>query len=184
MNILTTELPGVLIIEPRVFRDARGIFMETWNRPRYEAAGIAGEMPQDNLSWSARGVIRGLHYQYPCPQGKLVFVPQGEVFDVAVDVRIGSPNFGRWLSVILSSENRRQLYVPPGFAHGFCVVSEGALVAYKCTDMYRADCDASLAWNDPRIGIEWPISEPVLSDKDAAAPKLDKIDSARLPKFS
>ena len=181
MRIETTELPGVLILEPKVFGDARGFFLETWSERRYAEAGLPQTFVQDNLSFSARGVLRGLHYQHPHAQGKLVYVLQGEVFDVAVDIRAGSPTFGRWVGATLSAENRRQLWIPPGFAHGFCVVSETALFAYKCTDYYAAEHEGSILWNDAELGIPWPIPEPTLSAKDAAAPRLAQIDRTRLP---
>lgn len=183
MKIIETRLPGVLIVEPKVFGDARGYFMESFQAERYAAAGIAGPFVQDNLSFSRRGILRGLHLQNPRPQGKLVQVLQGEVFDVAVDVRVGSPTFGQWEGVILSAENARQYYVPPGFAHGFVVTSETALFAYKCTDYYMPQSEISLLWNDGDIGIEWPVTEPQLSAKDAAGVRLADIDPARLPKF-
>jgi dTDP-4-dehydrorhamnose 3,5-epimerase len=183
MNTIPTKLPGVVIIEPNVFGDARGFFMETWNRPRYEAAGLPGGFIQDNISLSRRGVLRGLHYQKPFAQGKLLSVFQGEIFDIAVDIRRGSPHFGRWVGVVLSSENRRQLYVPPGFAHGFCVVSDSALVTYKCTEVYHPEADHGVRWDDPRIGIDWPVSDPAVSDKDRRAPLLDEIAPDELPEY-
>ncbi|PLS86113.1 MAG: dTDP-4-dehydrorhamnose 3,5-epimerase [Actinobacteria bacterium] len=172
MNVLKTDLPGVLVFEPNVFGDERGFFLETWNRARYEEAGLPSDFVQDNLSFSSRGVLRGLHFQNPHPQGKLVYVLQGEVFDVAVDIRVGSPTFGRWVGVSLSSENKRQLWVPEGFAHGFVVTSKKALFSYKCTDFYHREAEAGVVWNDPDIGIDWPIANPTLSDKDLAAPRL------------
>jgi dTDP-4-dehydrorhamnose 3,5-epimerase len=183
MNVLSTDLPGVLIIEPKIFGDSRGFFFEIWNEERYRQAGIPPLTAQDNISRSAGGVLRGLHFQYPEPQGKLVYVLQGEVFDVAVDIRHGSPTFGRWVSCVLSEENHRQFYIPEGFAHGFCVQSEWALFAYKCTRTYRPQFDAAVAWDDPRIGIEWPIREPLLSTKDRAAPRLADIPEDRLPPY-
>ena len=181
MNVIETKLPGVVIIEPKVFGDARGYFMESFQTARYAEAGIAGPFVQDNLSFSRRGILRGLHLQNPRPQGKLVQVLQGEVFDVAVDVRVGSPTFGQWEGVILSAENARQYYVPPGFAHGFVVTSDTALFAYKCTDYYMPQSELSILWNDPDIGIEWPIVEPQLSGKDAAGLRLANIDTECLP---
>jgi dTDP-4-dehydrorhamnose 3,5-epimerase len=182
MQISPTALPGVVVIEPKAFGDARGFFMETWNARRYAEAGLPGAFVQDNLSRSARGVLRGLHFQNPHAQGKLAYVLEGEVFDVAVDIRADSPTRGRWVGATLSAENRRQIWIPPGFAHGFCVLSEHALFAYKCTDYYCADCDGSVLWNDPDLGIEWPIEAPVLSAKDAAAPRLREIPLERLPR--
>jgi dTDP-4-dehydrorhamnose 3,5-epimerase len=175
VKVTETALPGVLLIEPRVFGDQRGFFYEIWNRPRYAEAGLPADFAQDNLSLSQRGVLRGLHLQNPHPQGKLVYVLQGEVFDVAVDVRRGSPHFGRWVGVTLSSDNKHQLYVPPGFAHGFCVISETALFAYKCTDVYFRQGEASILWNDPDIGIAWPIADPVLAEKDRSGYRLADV---------
>lgn len=180
MNILETPLPGVLIIEPEVFGDSRGFFVETWQAERYASAGLP-PFVQDNLSLSSKGVLRGLHYQEPESQGKLVHVLQGEVFDVAVDIRLGSGTFGRWLGVTLSSENKRQFYVPAGFAHGFIVISDTALFAYKCTELYRPQHDHSVRWNDPDIGIAWPTNNPVLSSKDSEAPRLADIPHEELP---
>jgi len=183
MNIEPTRLPGVLILEPRVFRDDRGFFLETWNGERFAEAGLPATFVQDNLSFSKRGVLRGLHFQHPTPQGKLLQVLRGEVFDVAVDVRVGSPSFGLWEGVTLSAENGRQLFIPEGFAHGFLVTSESALVSYKCTDYYRPKHEASLRWDDPEIGIVWPIGAPTLAPKDQAAPCLKDVDPERLPKY-
>ncbi len=184
MNLIETELPGVLIIEPKVFGDARGFFMESWNGKRYEEAGLPERFVQDNLSFSARGVLRGLHFQNPNPQGKLVCVLQGEVFDVAVDIRMGSPTFGKWTGTTLSAENKRQFYVPPDFAHGFVVTSEVALFFYKCTDYYASDAEGAVLWNDPDIGIEWPIADPILSEKDSFASLLRKMPKEALPSYS
>lgn len=183
MNVIETKLPGVMIIEPKVFGDARGYLMETWNQARYAQAGLTTSFVQDNLSFSARGVLRGLHFQNPNAQGKLVYVLQGEVFDVAVDIRVGSPTFGQWVGVSLSSENNRQLYVPGGFAHGFCVISETVLFAYKCTDFYNPKAEGGIIWNDPGIGIDWPITTPNLSEKDGSYPKLKDIPLTQLPKY-
>ncbi|MBA2753877.1 MAG: dTDP-4-dehydrorhamnose 3,5-epimerase [Chloroflexia bacterium] len=182
MDVIETDLPGVLILEPAIFADARGSFLETWNEETYAAAGLPRRWVQDNLSSSAHGVLRGLHYQEPRPQGKLVWVVSGEVFDVAVDIRAGSPMFGRWTGVTLSGENRRQFWVPEGFAHGFVVTGPHALFAYKCTDRYDRAAEGSLRWDDPTIGIDWPVANPTLSDKDAAAPLLAEIDADRLPR--
>lgn len=180
MRIQDTALPGVLIIEPKVFGDARGFFLETYNQKRYREAGLELDFVQDNLSRSRQGTLRGLHYQNPHAQGKLVYVLEGEVYDVAVDVRRDSPTFGQWVGVTLSSENKRQFYVPPGFAHGFCVTSEHAMFAYKCTDLYAPQCEGSVLWCDEDIGIDWPISDPLLSEKDERAPKLRDIPPERL----
>jgi dTDP-4-dehydrorhamnose 3,5-epimerase len=183
VRIEPTALPGVLLIEPEVHGDGRGFFMETWHRERYVAAGIALPFVQDNLSRSARGILRGLHLQNPHAQGKLVSVLEGAVFDVAVDVRVGSPHFGKWVGYELSAANHRQLWVPPGFAHGFCVTTDHAMFAYKCTDIYHRESEIGLAWNDPALGIDWPIREPLLSAKDAAAPTLSEIEKERLPAY-
>jgi dTDP-4-dehydrorhamnose 3,5-epimerase len=183
MEVRETRLPGVLLIEPRVFGDARGFFYESFNAARYLDAGIDLPFVQDNFSQSRKGILRGLHLQQPHPQGKLVSVLSGRVFDVAVDVRVGSPHFGRWVGEILDGESKRQLFVPPGFAHGFCVLSDEALFHYKCTDLYHPEAELSVIWNDPDIGIEWPEASPVLSDKDAAAPRLAEIPRERLPLF-
>jgi dTDP-4-dehydrorhamnose 3,5-epimerase len=182
MKVVRTEIPDVLLLEPRVFGDSRGFFMETWARERYEAAGVVGTFVQDNLSSSAQGILRGLHLQHPHGQGKLVSCVLGEVFDVAVDVRHGSPTFGRWVGYALSAENKRQLWIPPGFAHGFCVTSERALFTYKCTDAYHPETELGVLWNDPDVGIVWPTAEPLLSDKDRAYPRLRDIPAERLPR--
>lgn len=172
MEVTQTALPEVLLIQPRVFEDARGFFKETWESRRYAEAGIPGFV-QDNCSRSCRGTVRGLHYQIQHPQGKLVQVFKGEIFDVAVDLRRSSPNFGKWTGARLSESNHRQLYVPPGFAHGFCVLSEVADVFYKCTDIYAPEHERTLLWNDPTVGVEWPVEgEPVLSAKDQAGLEL------------
>jgi len=183
MTVSETSLPSVILIEPDVYVDGRGFFMETWNRARYEEAGLPGTFVQDNLSSSKQGVLRGLHYQHPQGQSKLVWVLEGEVFDVAVDIRLGSPTFGQWAGIRLSSENRKQLCIPEGFAHGFCVLSERALFAYKCTDFYNAETEHGILWNDPEIGIDWPIEAPVLSEKDADWPLLSKVEEEKLPRY-
>jgi dTDP-4-dehydrorhamnose 3,5-epimerase len=183
MNVLETALPGVVVVEPKVYGDERGFFMETWNRRRYEEFGIPTDFVQDNLSYSKRCVLRGLHFQNPHPQGKLVSVLQGEVFDVAVDIRAGSPTFGEWVGVTLSVENRRQLYVPENFAHGFVVTSEAALFSYKCTAYYNPKTEQSLLWDDPDLSIEWPVEAPVLSAKDGSAPRLVEIPAEKLPRY-
>jgi dTDP-4-dehydrorhamnose 3,5-epimerase len=184
MKVTRATLPEVLILEPQAFGDERGYFLESYNKKRYHDAGIAEEFVQDNLSFSTRGVLRGLHFQNPNAQGKLVSVLEGEVFDVAVDIRRGSPNFGKWFGVILSAGNRKQLYVPPGFAHGFVVTGDTALFAYKCTAFYDRNSEHSLVWNDPGIGIAWPIADPVLSAKDAQAPTLAGTDLKFLPVYA
>lgn len=183
MKLMETRLPGVVIIEPRVFNDSRGFFMETWQQERYQQAGISAGFVQDNLSFSTKGVLRGLHFQNPNTQGKLVCVLQGEVFDVAVDIRVGSPTFGQWVGVLLSADNKRQLYIPEGFAHGFCVLSDTALFTYKCTDYYNPATEGGIIWNDPDINIDWPLEEPVLSKKDINFPQLRNIAANRLPRM-
>jgi dTDP-4-dehydrorhamnose 3,5-epimerase len=180
MNVHTCSLAGVLIIEPKVFGDSRGFFMETWNRERYYQAGLQMDFVQDNISFSRRGTLRGLHYQNPRPQAKLLQVLQGEVFDVAVDIRRSSPTFGQWHGVRLSSENKKQFFIPPGFAHGFLVLSETALVHYKCTDFYSPKDELTLSWDDSEVGVQWPTSEVLLSDKDQRGLKLRDIPPERL----
>lgn len=174
LNIIPTSLPEVKIIEPKVFADARGFFFESFNAKEFaQALGVEVEFVQDNHSLSAKNVVRGLHYQLVRPQGKLVRVVSGEVFDVAVDIRKGSPTFGQWAGARLSAENKRQMWIPAGFAHGFAVLSEQAEFLYKTTDYWYAEHERCMLWNDPRIGIEWPLDgEPLLAAKDAAAPRL------------
>jgi dTDP-4-dehydrorhamnose 3,5-epimerase len=174
-------LPDVLIVDFPVFADERGFFTELWHAGKYADAGLDALFVQDNLSHSRHGVLRGLHYQWPGPQGKLVQIIAGTIFDVAVDIRRGSPTFGRWFGIELDARRRRHLYVPEGFAHGFCVLSSEATVLYKCTRVYDPAGDAAIAWNDPDIGIDWPIAAPLLSPKDAAAPRLASVPTARLP---
>jgi dTDP-4-dehydrorhamnose 3,5-epimerase len=183
MKVTPTELPEVLVIEPDVYADDRGYFLETFRDSRYDDAGIRGPFRQDNLSFSTARVLRGLHLQHPGDQAKLVYAIEGDIFDVAVDVRVGSPRFGHWVGVRLTADNRRQIFIPEGFAHGFCVISERARVAYKCNTYYDPKTEMSVLWNDPDIGIAWPVAGPRLSAKDAAAPKLRDIDPARLPCF-
>ncbi|MHC4092272.1 MAG: dTDP-4-dehydrorhamnose 3,5-epimerase, partial [Planctomycetota bacterium] len=166
MNVLATELDGVVIVEPTVFSDSRGFFFESYQAERYAEAGLPPRFVQDNHSCSKPGTIRGLHYQRSRPQGKLVRVVRGAIFDVAIDIRRGSPTFGRWVGVELSAENKWQLYIPPGFAHGFCVPRETSDVEYKCTDYYDPDDQRGVLWNDPRIGIRWPVDVPTISEKD------------------
>jgi dTDP-4-dehydrorhamnose 3,5-epimerase len=180
MRFLPTSLPGVLLIEADVFGDARGFFLETYRREEFAAAGIDLPFVQDNHSGSVRGVLRGLHYQEPFAQGKLIRCVAGSVFDVAVDIRAGSPAFGRWFGAELSAENKIQMWVPPGFAHGFCVTSEWGEIVYKCTDVWRKENDRAIRWDDPEIGIAWPTAEPILSAKDAVAPMLR--DATVLPR--
>ena len=180
MKVLETDLPGVLIIEPQVFGDARGFFLETFQAERYrQDAGITLPFVQDNHSRSARGVLRGLHAQGTRPQGKLVRVARGEVFDVAVDINPASPNCGRWVGVTLSDSNQRQFWIPPGYAHGFLVLSEIADFEYKCTDYYCPDDEIGIRWDDPTVGIDWPLSDPVLSDKDRQLPTLNDRRTAQ-----
>jgi dTDP-4-dehydrorhamnose 3,5-epimerase len=173
-----TELPGVVLIEPRVFGDERGFFMETWQADKFANGGIDVRFVQDNHSRSARGILRGLHIQLEHMQGKLVRVARGEIFDVAVDVRRDSPRFGQWMSRVLSEENRHQIWVPPGFAHGFYVLSESADVIYKCTDFYAPEHERTLRWDDPRVGVRWPLPHgeaPILSSKDSTGLSLDEL---------
>jgi dTDP-4-dehydrorhamnose 3,5-epimerase len=182
MKVLTTELPGVVLIEPTVYRDQRGFFLETYHAGKYRAAGVEGIFVQDNHSHSVRDTVRGLHAQCRRPQGKLVRVLGGEIFDVAVDIRRSSPSFRRWVGVRLSAESFRQMYIPPGFAHGFCVLSETADVEYKCTELYDPADEVGILWNDPELGITWPVREPILSQKDRVAPRLAEL-ADRLPVF-
>ncbi len=180
MNVTHSKLSGLILIEPKVFGDARGYFMETWNLRKYQDAGITAQFVQDNISVSRRGALRGLHFQNPNPQGKLVSVLQGEVLDVVVDLRVRSSTFGQYEAVNLSSDNKRQFYIPPGFAHGFAVLSETAMFHYKCTDFYSPKDEMTLRWNDPAVGIQWPIAEPVVSDKDAKGLLLKDIPREKL----
>lgn len=183
MKIVETSLPGVLIIEPVVFGDERGFFMETWQKQRYEEIGIRGPFVQDNVSSSRKGVLRGLHYQNPQGQGKLVSVLTGEVFDVAVDIRYGSPSFGQWTGVVLSGKNHRQFWIPEGFVHGFCVLSEQAIFSYKCTEVYAPEHEGGICWNDPDVGIKWPLDEVLLSSKDQIYPQLKAVPIEQLPQY-
>jgi len=183
MKVTETTLPGVVIIEPAIFGDQRGFFQETFNQAKYSKFGIPDSFVQDNHSRSRRGVLRGLHYQLVQPQGKLVSVVRGEVFDVAVDVRKGSATFGQWEGVILNDTNHWQLYVPPGFAHGFCVLSDEVDFVYKCTDYYHPASERSILWNDPGLNIDWPLKEDEvsLSEKDKSALPLSEMNSSDLP---
>lgn len=183
MKRVETNLKDAVILEPTVFGDTRGYFYESYNSDKYAALGIHANFVQSNVSRSARGVLRGLHYQWPNPQGKLVSVLEGEVYDVAVDIRRGSPTFGQWTGVMLTADNKRHFWIPEGFAHGFCVLSEFAIFTYQCTALYDAKADASIRWDDAAIGIDWPISEPLLSDKDAKAPFLAEVAADRLPDY-
>ena len=181
MNVTKTPLPGVVIVEPRVFTDDRGFFLETYNSARFRDAGLPEHFVQDNHSRSKRGVLRGLHYQEPNAQGKLVRCTRGAIFDVAVDIRTGSPTFGKWFGVELTGDSQRMLWVPEGYAHGFCALLDGTDVLYKCTSLYDPKSEHSIVWNDPGIGIEWPISDPIVSGKDGEAPTLS--NARVLPSF-
>ena len=183
MKIIETALPGVLIIEPKVFGDDRGFFVETYSETRYKTSGIPSTFVQDNHSRSSKGVLRGLHFQLNHPQGKLVRVVRGSVFDVALDIRVGSPTFGQSAWVELSEGNKRQFWVPPGFAHGFVVTSDTADFEYKCTDYYHPEDEGSVLWDDPDLNIPWPAGAPILSEKDSRAQCLKGIDPALLPPF-
>lgn len=182
MRILPATLSGLLIVEPDVYGDHRGFFTETWRRDRYAELGIDRIFVQDNLSRSMKNTLRGMHFQIRHPQAKLVQAISGELFDVAVDLRFGSPTFGKWEGVLLSDKNMRQLYIPEGFAHGFCVLSDMALFSYKCTDFYAPDDEGGLLWSDPDIGIEWPVHAPILSVKDQAHPRLKDLGPHQLPR--
>lgn len=184
MKAIETELSGVLIIEPSVYEDNRGFFMEAWHHEHYSTVGIREQFVQDNISVSKRGVLRGLHFQNPGQQGKLVSCLRGEVFDVAVDLRTDSPTFKKWVGVTISETNRKQLYIPGGFAHGFKVLSSEAVFVYKCTEYYRREFEHSLCWNDPDIAIEWPGESHIMSDKDAHAPFLSEFPKSALPRIS
>ena len=181
MKVTQTDLPGCVVIEPRVFGDDRGYFYESFNRDRFAEHGLTPHFVQGNISCSQRGVLRGLHYQWPRPQGKYVTVLQGEVWDVAVDIRPDSPTFRKWTAVVLNAQNRRHFWIPPGFAHGFVVLSESALFSYLCTETYDAAADAAIRWDDAELAIDWPVSNPSLSAKDAAAPFLSQVAAERLP---
>ena len=175
IEIEKTPLSGVVIVKNRVFGDDRGFFMETYNQKRFDSVGLPSSFVQDNHSRSTKGVVRGLHYQFPQWQGKLVRVLSGAIYDVAVDIRPDSTTYGQWYGVELNDENHLQLYIPPGFAHGFATLSDSADVTYKCTSLYKAEDDAGIAWNDSDIGVDWPVDDPIVSDKDANAPRLSQI---------
>lgn len=183
MKFTPLEIPGVVLVEPDVFTDARGFFTEIYHQKKYADHGMAGPFVQDNYSHSKKNVLRGLHYQRKNPQAKLVSVIRGKIFDVVADVRKGSPTFGRWLAEELSSDNRRQLFVPEGCVHGFCVLSDEADVLYKCTSLYVPADDQGILWNDPKLGVRWPVADPVLSSKDASLPKLTDLPDSILPVF-
>ena len=184
MKVTETELPGVLVVEPKVFRDPRGFFLETFQTERYRDHGITCDFVQDNVSLSSRDVVRGLHLQHPQAQDKLVCVLAGAVLDVIVDVRVGSPTFGRWIGVELSADNAVQVFVPKGYAHGFCVLSDTALFVYKCSDFYSPENEITVLWNDPDIGVRWPASNPQISEKDGRGRRLRDMDPASLPQFA
>jgi len=180
MKVVTCDIPGLLVIEPKVFGDARGFFLESWNETRYREAGLDARFVQDNVSFSRKGTLRGMHFQNPKPQGKLLQVLEGEVFDVAVDIRKSSPTFGKWHGLLLSGENKRQFFIPGGFAHGFLVLSETALFQYKCTEIYSPQDEMALRWDDPEVGILWPTKNPLISERDAKALHLRDIPLQRL----
>lgn len=183
MKLIETDLPGCIVLEPQVFGDDRGWFYESFNLDRLAAHGLQPHFVQGNVSSSRRGVLRGLHYQWPKPQGKYVTVLEGEVWDVAVDIRRNSPTFGRWAGVVLNAENRRHFWIPEGFAHGFVALSERAVFSYLCTATYDREADAAVRWDDPDLAIDWPVADPLLSIKDAAAPLLASIPDDRLPSY-
>ncbi|MEO5560964.1 MAG: dTDP-4-dehydrorhamnose 3,5-epimerase [Dokdonella sp.] len=183
MKIIRTDLPGCVVIEPAVHGDARGYFYESFNKQRFFDAGLDVSFVQANVSRSAQGVLRGLHYQWPNPQGKLVSVLEGEVYDVAVDIRVGSPTYGRWAAAMLSADNKRHFWIPEGFAHGFAVLSKNATFVYQCTAAYDRASDSSIRWNDAALAIDWPIAEPSLSDKDQRAPFLADVPRDKLPTY-
>ena len=184
MKIIKTPLPGCLVIVPAVHGDARGFFYESFHAEKFAQLGLDLKFVQANVSRSAQGVLRGLHYQWPHPQGKLVSVLEGEVYDVAVDIRVGSPTFGQWAAAVLSADNKRHFWVPEGFAHGFAVLSEQATFVYQCTALYDRDADAGIRWNDAQIGVDWPIAQPQLSDKDTRTPFLADVPREKLPTYS
>lgn len=183
MKIIETDLTGCVVIEPVVHGDARGFFYESFHAQKYRNAGLDLRFVQSNVSKSAQGVLRGLHYQFPNPQGKLVNVLVGEVYDVAVDIRVGSPTFGRWAAALLSADNKRHFWIPEGFAHGFAVLSESATFCYQCTALHDHASDAGIRWNDADIAVDWPINAPLLSGKDANAPFLRDVPPSKLPKY-
>lgn len=184
MKLIETDLPGCVVVEPQVFGDDRGFFFESFNLDKLAPHAIAPRFVQGNVSSSRRGVLRGLHYQWPKPQGKYVSVVEGEVWDVAVDIRRGSPTFGRWTAVVLSAENKRHFWIPEGFAHGFVTLSERAVFTYLCTATYDPKADASIRWDDPDLAIDWPVGAPLLSPKDAQAPLLADLPVERLPPYA
>jgi dTDP-4-dehydrorhamnose 3,5-epimerase len=184
VKVVETDLPGCLVIEPQIFGDERGFFYESFNHDKLAAHGLQPAFVQGNVSSSTQGVLRGLHYQWPNPQGKYISVSEGEVWDVAVDVRRGSPTFGRWTAVVLSAENRRHFWVPEGYAHGFVTLSERAVFHYLCTATYDREADAAIRWDDAELAIDWPVTDPTLSEKDARAPFLRDVPADRLPVYA
>lgn len=183
MKVTPLKIPDVLLIEPDLYGDDRGFFLESWSESKYAEFGMTERFVQDNLSMSRRGTLRGLHLQHPFGQGKLVHVVHGEVFDVAVDVRFESPTFGQWIGHPLSGESQRQIYIPPGFAHGFCVTSDFALFEYKCTEVYHPEAELGVAWDDPELSINWPKMEHIVSPKDRMHPRLGDVEKERLPRY-
>ncbi len=183
MKVIETDLPGCQVFEPRVFGDDRGWFYESFNADKLAPLGLDLQWKQGNVSSSAKGVLRGLHYQWPKPQGKLISVLDGEIWDVAVDIRRDSPTFGKWTAAVLNDVNKRHIWIPAGFAHGFAALSERAVVTYLCTETYDAAADANIRWDDPELAIDWPLGEPSLSPKDAAAPFLKDVPQDRLPPY-
>ncbi len=183
ISVKETELPGVLVIESEIHSDARGFYKDVYHLEKYSSSGLGMTFVQDNHSHSVKNVLRGIYYQMTKPQGKLVMAITGEIFDVAVDIRAGSPNFGKWTGVYLSPLNNRQLYIPEGFAHGFCVLSDSADVIYKCTQFYAVDEDYGILWSDPTLDINWPVKEPILSEKDKNNPPLHEIPLTLLPSY-
>ncbi len=184
IRITKTTLDGVLVIEPDLYNDDRGYFFELWNARKFDGHGIEVNYVQDNVSFSKKNVLRGLHYQFPKPQAKLVSVLSGEIFDVAVDIRKGSPTFGKWFSVILSDKNKKQLFIPAGFAHGFCVTSDNATVMYKCDEYYASDCEHTIVWSDKSLAIDWPSKAPILSSKDKNGTTINDMKSEHFPEYS
>ncbi len=182
MKIINTKINGLIVIEPKIFEDDRGFFFESYQKNRYEDFGITSTFVQDNISYSKKNTLRGLHFQINNPQAKLVQVIYGEIYDVAVDLRANSPQFGEWFGVLLSGKNRKQLYIPEGFAHGFCVISETATFSYKCSDFYNPSDEGGIIWSDSEIKIDWPVKNPVLSQKDTKYKQLSQLDSHELPK--
>ncbi|MCP3926858.1 MAG: dTDP-4-dehydrorhamnose 3,5-epimerase [Desulfobacterales bacterium] len=182
MKILNTEINGLMVIEPKIFEDDRGFFFESYQKNRYEDFGITSNFVQDNISYSKKNTLRGLHFQIDNPQAKLVQVISGEIYDVALDLRVNSPHFGEWFGVVLSGSNKKQLFIPEGFAHGFCVTSDTATFSYKCSDIYNPTDEGGIIWSDPEININWPVTNPVLSQKDNIYKQLSQLESHELPK--